>query len=311
MDSPATSLRLGTRNSALARWQSNWVAEQLRAFGIVVDLVTITTEGDVDQRPIGPLSGRGLFTSALQRALLDNQVDLAVHSLKDLPTEPVEGLALAAVPRREIAWDALVSNVASTLDQLPAGARLGTGSMRRRAQLLSRRPDIEISNIRGNVDTRLRKLDNGEFDAIVLAEAGLRRLDLVARVTQRLSAEIMLPAVGQGALGLETRSDDGPTRSALASLNDLPTYQSVSAERSMLATLMGGCLAPVGGLAEADSSGQLTLRGVVLSADGRKRVSAAESGHVEQAREIGVNVAQNLLAQGASECIESARQEHS
>ena len=195
MSSP--HLRLGTRNSPLARWQAEWVAARLTALGVAVELVPITTQGDVKSGPLGQIGGMGLFTKELQRALLDNQIDLAVHSLKDLPTEPVVGLALAAVPERESTADVLLTTKYGSLESLPKGAKVGTGSLRRKSQLLHARPDLAIEDIRGNVETRVRKLDDGEYDAIVLAEAGLKRLGLAHRITQVLPQSLMLPAVGQ------------------------------------------------------------------------------------------------------------------
>ena len=244
--SSAPQLRLGTRSSPLARWQAEWVAARLTERGVAVELVPITTQGDVKTQPLGQIGGQGLFTKELQRALLDGQIDLAVHSLKDLPTAPVDGLSLAAVPPRESTADVLVSNIVKQIEQLPPSARIGTGSLRRKAQLLHLRPDLQVEEIRGNVDTRLRKLDEGQYDAIVLAEAGLRRLGLAERIVQVIPRSLMLPAVGQGALGIEARADDAATCNLLAPLDDAATHQAVLAERSLLLTLRGGCLAPVG-----------------------------------------------------------------
>ena len=240
-------LRLGTRASALARWQAGWVADQLTAAGHAVELVPIITQGDTSgTESIGSIGSPGVFTKELQRALLDDRIDLAVHSLKDLPTDVVEGLVLAAVPEREDVADVLISRDRIPFAKLKPSAAIGTGSLRRRAQLLHARPDLQMRDIRGNVDTRVRKLHEGQFDAIVLAAAGLNRLGLAAEVTERLSAEIMLPAVGQGALGIEIRASDDSTRRGVALLDHAETHQSVIAERSLLAHLLGGCLAPVG-----------------------------------------------------------------
>jgi hydroxymethylbilane synthase len=230
-----------------------------------------------------------------------------VHSLKDLPTEAVPGLGLAAVPPRGPTHDVLVSREAKTFEQLPEGSIIGTGSTRRRAQLWHARADLKMHDIRGNVDTRLRKLADGQYDAIILAEAGLRRLELEERITQVLPKELLLPAVGQGALGIEARADDAGTRAALAPLNDPATFAAVTAERVLLATLLGGCLAPVGALGVADGD-RLELRAVVLSSDGRKRLAATEQGAVAAADDLGRAVAKRLLAQGASELIQAARQ---
>jgi hydroxymethylbilane synthase len=300
-------LRLGTRGSALARWQADWVTEQLQTIGVVVEQVLITTSGDVTSGPISEIGGQGLFTKEIQRALLDDRIDLAVHSLKDLPTEAVVGLGLAAVPPRADVGDALVSSRFASLDDLPAGARVGTGSRRRQSQLLHLRPDLVVADIRGNVDTRLKKLDAGEYDAIILAQAGLTRLGLTDRITQRLSPDQMLPAVGQGALGIETRADDEATITAIAVLDDAPTRAAVIAERSLLATLLGGCLAPVGAWARCDD-GALVLDAVVLSTDGKQRIATRLTDDLNSAAMLGQHAAEQLLAQGAAALIAEARQ---
>jgi hydroxymethylbilane synthase len=253
--------------------------------------------------------GQGFFTKELQRALLEGRIDLAVHSLKDLPTDAVPGLALAAVPERENPADVLVcapSIGASDLQSLPRGARVATGSTRRRAQLLNARPDLVMCDVRGNVETRLRKLDEGQFDAIVLALAGLTRLGLVKRATQILPPEVMLPAVGQGALGIETRADDDATLAMLAPLNEPNSRQCVLAERAMLAELRGGCLAPVGAWGRIEAA-QLRLDGVVLSVDGRQRLMASAVGASTDAEKVGKDVARKLIDQGAAQLIAAAR----
>jgi hydroxymethylbilane synthase len=301
-------LRIGTRGSPLARWQAEWVAARLQEAGIRVELVPIATQGDVQQRgPIGEIGTLGVFTKEIQQALLDNRVDLAVHSLKDLPTEPVEGLCLAAVPKRGPHGDVLVSRTKQTFAQLPQGATIGTGSTRRRSQLWHARPDLKMEDVRGNVDTRLRKLQEGQYDALVLAEAGLTRLELRQHITEVLPQSLILPAVGQGALGLETRVDDQQTRQLLAILNDEATHQAVLAERAMLAALRGGCLAPVGARGRLESDGRLHLDGVVLSHDGRRRLASLGEADPLEAVELGERVAADLLAQGAGELIQSAR----
>lgn len=304
-------IRLGTRGSPLALWQANWVAARLSQLGHEVELVEIRTGGDQRLDAISGLNAQGLFTKEIQDALLDKRVDLAVHSLKDLPTEAVPDLALAAVPERETTADALVSREGKSFAELAKGATIGTGSARRRAQLLHARGDLVMADIRGNVDTRLRKLREGQYDAIVLAQAGLRRLELEGEITEILPTEIVLPAVGQGALGLETRADDAATRGALAALNHADSHSAVLAERALLAALRGGCLAPVGALAEVETSGSLSLRAVVLSVDGVERIAASGATEGppdrEAARALGEKVAAELLAQGASELIASAR----
>ncbi|MDP6444687.1 MAG: hydroxymethylbilane synthase, partial [Pirellulaceae bacterium] len=243
---PTGSLRIGTRGSALARWQAEHIQQLLGDRGAAAELVLIETQGDVKSGPIGAIGTQGVFTKEIQRALLDRRVDLAVHSLKDLPTEPVDGLQLTATPPREQCGDALVSNRFATFPELPAAARIGTGSARRQAQLLHWRSDLDVLDIRGNVDTRLQKLDDGEYDAIILAQAGLMRLGLADRIREVAPKEIILPAVGQGAIGLETRADDRDSIAVVSQLNDAETLAAVTAERSLLAALRGGCLAPVG-----------------------------------------------------------------
>jgi hydroxymethylbilane synthase len=275
--------------------------------GVAVELVPITTQGDVKTQPLGQIGGQGLFTKEIQRALLDRQIDLAVHSLKDLPTAPVEGLYLAAVPERESMADVLVSNNVISVESLPPSARIGTGSLRRKAQLLHLRPDLQLSDIRGNVDTRLRKLDEGQYDAIVLAEAGLKRLGLGNRIAHVIPRTAMLPAVGQGALGIEARTDDEPTRTILKQLDHAATHQAVVAERTLLFALRAGCLAPVGGWGRIES-GRLHLDAVVLSGNGSRKISASASALPANAVQLGEQVAQELLNQGAADLIASARE---
>ncbi len=299
-------IRLGTRSSPLARWQAEWVSAQLRQSGALVELVPITTQGDVKSGPIGSLGGQGLFTKEIQRALLESRVDIAVHSLKDLPTEPISGLALGAVPEREQVDDALITRGGLELDQLSEGATVGTGSLRRRAMLLHHRSDLRMREIRGNVGTRLGRLDDGEYDAIILAVAGLKRLNLAARITQVLSSEIIFPAVGQGALGIECREGDSRILGWLESMNHAPTRASVLAERAMLASLRGGCLAPVGALGRC-VGGELSLEGVVLDGQGTRRLHVAATGPPEDAEALGQEVARQLLDQGAAQLIDDAR----
>lgn len=302
-------LRLGTRASPLARWQAEWVAAELGRCEVAVELVPISTQGDRRQAgPIAAIGGEGVFTKELQRALVEGAVDLAVHSLKDLPTEPVEGLMLAAVPQRGPVGDVLVAPRYKSLAALPQGAVVGTGSQRRRAQLWHVRPDLELVDVRGNVDTRLRKLREGAWHALVLAEAGLRRLGLAEHISEPLSPHVLLPAVGQGALGIEVRAADTTAIAAVAALDHGPTHQAVLAERSLLATLRGGCLAPVGAWARLDEQGRLCLSAVVLSADGRQRVTAEAAGEMAAAVELGRTAAEDLLGQGAAELIQGARE---
>jgi len=291
----------------LAQWQADWVAAQLRAAGVEVEMVPVTTSGDQQLAPLGAIGGQGLFTKELQRELLAERIDLAVHSLKDLPTDPVPGLCLAAVPPRAPVGDALVSPMHASLERLPPGATVGTGSLRRRAQLLHIRPDLQVRDIRGNVDTRLRKVAAGDYDAAILAQAGLERLQLAEHIAQRLPTSMFLPAVGQGALGLETRSDDRPTREVVRPLDDAASHAAVLAERAMLAALRGGCLAPIAAWARLEG-GWLTLIGRVLSPDGARKLEFTARAKAADAERLGRQVADELLAQGAAGLIELSRQ---
>lgn len=310
-------LRLGTRGSQLARWQADWVASRLQERGHEVEIIEVRTSGDAQQSgpisaivegtPEGTAGGQGVFTKEIQRALLADEIDLAVHSLKDLPTTPVEGLTVAAVPERAPVADVLISPHATTIDGLPEGARVGTGSFRRKAQLLNRRPDLVIGDLRGNLDTRLRKLDAGEHDAILLAEAGLTRLGLTDRLAGRIPPDELLPAPGQGALGIECRVDGTDALLALASLSHYRTHAAVTAERSALSRLEGGCLAALGAWARWEDD-LLRICVVVLSEDGLKRLDAERSGicpDLSGAVAIGHEVADDLLARGAAQLLRS------
>ena len=297
------TLRLGTRRSPLARWQADWVTQLLQQQGHEVEQILITTQGDARSGPIGNIGGQGVFTKEIQRALLEDEIDLAVHSLKDLPTEVVDGLALAAIPERESMGDALISGDGRRFVDLPEGCTIGTGSLRRRAQLLHLRPDLDIRDIRGNVDSRLKKLDNGEYQAIVLAEAGLIRLGLNSRITQVFDRQDLLPAVGQGALGIEARKDDQTTCAALAPLNHDETRAAALAERRMLATLRGGCLAPIGAWGRIEQA-RLLLTGVVLSHDGATRLIESQTAAPAEAESLGQAVAEALIEQGADKLLE-------
>ena len=302
-----STIRIGTRASQLAHWQANWVAEQLRRAGADVELVEVSTKGDLDQSgPIAAIGTQGVFTKEIQAAVLRSEVDLAVHSLKDLPTEHTEGLVLAAVPPRANVADALVSNKFGSLDALPVGATVGTGSLRRQAQLKHLRPDLKVQGIRGNVDTRLKKLDDEQFQAIVLAEAGLRRLGWEARITELLGPPRMLPAPGQGALGLECRAGDDDLVRRLSEINDSTSRSSVAAERTMLGLLHVGCSAPVGAWGRVEQE-QLILEGLVASLDGRQVLRAVEQDDPSNAEALGELVAQQLLDQGAAELIAAAK----
>ncbi|MDR3183613.1 MAG: hydroxymethylbilane synthase [Planctomycetaceae bacterium] len=263
-------IRLGTRGSALARRQADWTAAQLLIHGIETERVIIQTSGDSEQnQSIANIGAQGVFTKEIQRALLDGKIDLAVHSLKDLPTDPVAGLQLAAVTKRDTYRDAFISNRFETLDTLPERSRIGTGSLRRKTQLLHQFADrFRIDDIRGNVETRLRKLDSGDYDAVILAEAGLIRLGFAGRIRSFLEEPMFLPAAGQGALGLETRSGDDSVTKIAALLCDRETFAAVSAERAFLRTMQGGCLAPIAALGTV-KDGVLTLHGRELTLDGK------------------------------------------
>ena len=305
----SSTLRLGTRASALATTQSAWVADLIRErLGREVELVEITTEGDVTRAPLASLGGTGVFVSALRDALLEERVDVAVHSLKDLPTYPAEGIALAAVPTREDPRDAVVARDGLTLGELPVGSRVGTGSPRRVAQLQALGLGLEIEGIRGNVDTRIGKVAGGEYDAVVLARAGLARLGRVAEATEVLDPLQMLPAPGQGALAIECRAADTTLVADLAGLQDQHARAAVDAERAVLATLEGGCSAPIGALAEVvegDEGEELWIRAVALSHDGALAVRMSASGDPADAVGIGTRLAGEMLADGAGELTDS------
>jgi hydroxymethylbilane synthase len=345
------TLRLGTRASALARWQAEWVAAQFRGHNVDVEFVPITTTGDQYQGSLQNAGRQGVFTKEIQWALLEGRIDLAVHSLKDLPTVATPGLCLAAVPERGPVADVLVvrnkgkATIAGfvtpladrtcdgpslppapcLLFALPPRAVVGTGSLRRRSQLLHVRRDLELRDVRGNVETRIRKLQEGTFDALILAEAGLRRLGLDRHIAEVLPLELMLPAIGQGALGLEVRTEDEAMRRLVALLDHASTRAAVSAERAMLAALQGGCLAPIAGLGRVEGD-RLTLVGRVTGADGAMSVEAAnfrrwpdqpsvgirigaggEDGGCVAAESLGRQVAESLLAQGAGDWIQASR----
>ena len=301
-------LRIGTRASLLARTQTGWVVERLREQGVECIVETIGTRGDMHRDvPIAAIGGDGVFVRELEQALRDGRIDAAVHSLKDMPTAEADALVVAAVPRRATPFDAFVGRVAARLDELPRGGRVGTSSIRRVVQLKAVRPDVEALPLRGNVDTRLRKLDEGEYDAVILAAAGLERLGLGRRITQILEPPAFWPAVAQGALAVQVRARDARTLAAVARIDDPATHAAALAERSMLAALAGGCLAPVGGWARIAGDGGLTLGGCVLDLDadrgGVSRIVAEHSAPAAASREaaaaLGESVARSLLDQGA------------
>jgi hydroxymethylbilane synthase len=291
-------IRLGTRRSALATAQATQMADALRAHGHEVELVPIVTTGDVSRAPLEQIGGTGVFVSALRDAMLALRIDVAVHSLKDLPTAPVEGLAVGAVPRREDPRDVLVARDGMTLGELPTGAVIGTGSPRRVAQLEALGLGLELIGIRGNVDSRIAMVADGKVDAVVLARAGLARLGRLAEVTETIDPIQVLPAPGQGALGIECRSDDETVLRAVAVLEDPGTRAAVQAERQLLATLEAGCTAPVGALAEVvegDDGPELWLRAALGGENGVRRLSAY--GPVDDPAGLGRSLANELLEQ--------------
>lgn len=294
-------LRLGTRASRLARAQTGLVRDALerRRPGLACEEVVVVTEGDRDAAtPLPEIGGRGVFTAALERALHARDIDVAVHSLKDLPTEQDAGLALAAVGFREDARDVLVAPRPWTLDTLPEGATVGTCSLRRTAQLLARRPDLVIRPLRGNVDTRIRRVLAGEYDAVVLAAAGLHRLGLASRITQYLPLDAVLPAPGQGALAIQCRAEDGAVREEVAALDDGAARAATEAERAFLEGLGGGCTAPVAAYGRLEG-GELILSGLVASPDGTRVIRLEERGPSRDGRALGLALAAAALAQGA------------
>jgi hydroxymethylbilane synthase len=302
-------LRVGTRASLLARTQSGHVADALRAaLGREVVLVEVTTDGDVSSAPLASFGGVGVFVSALRDALLRGDVDVAVHSLKDLPTAPQDGIALAAVPRREDPRDVVIARDGLTLGELPGGSRVGTGSPRRAAQLRALGLGFDVAGIRGNVDTRIRKVGEGEYDAVVLARAGVARLGRLDEVTEVLDPLQMLPAPGQGALAVECRASDAALVAEVrGALDDSRSRVAVTAERAVLAALEAGCSAPVGAMAEVaegEDGDELWVRAVALSQDGAVAVRRSATGSPQDAAGVGLRLAQEMLADGASALIE-------
>lgn len=293
-------LVIGSRGSQLALWQAKWIGARLAERGHETRIEIIKTTGDkITDVPLAKVGTKGLFTKEIEEALLDGRIDLAVHSLKDLPTEVPAGLTVAAIPPREDARDALVG---ARLSELPAGAKMGTSSLRRAAQLRVVRPDLVIESVRGNLDTRVRKLDEGQYRAIVLAAAGLTRLGWADRIAEILQPEVMCPAVGQGALAIETRTE-GEAREICAALDHVATRAAVTAERAVLASLGGGCQVPIGAHAEVSGS-NLRLMAVVIAPDGSLMVRKSDSGAVADADEIGRRVGAALLTEGAREILE-------
>lgn len=304
-------LVIATRGSALALWQAEHVKERLAVVApeLVVEFNVIKTSGDkILDVPLAKVGGKGLFVKEIEQALVDHQADVAVHSMKDVPAELAPGLVLAAVSSREVPWDALCAREAVTLDTLPHGAKVGTSSMRRQCQLLARRPDLQIAMLRGNVPTRIRKLDEGEFDAIVLAAAGLSRLGLSDRITQLLPLEISIPAVAQGVLGLETRSDDARAIQLIRrAMHDPAEHRKVAAERAFLARMGGSCQTPLAAYALHFPPGTLRLMGLCGMPDGSQILRAEVTGSSSSAEQLGIRLADDLLALGADQILASTK----
>ncbi|MCB9556705.1 MAG: hydroxymethylbilane synthase [Deltaproteobacteria bacterium] len=294
-------LTIGTRGSALALWQANHVADRLRAADpeLEVELQVIKTKGDkILDVALSKVGGKGLFVKEIEEALMRKEIDLAVHSMKDVPAELVDGATLSAISEREDPRDALVSCGRYTLETLPEGATVGTSSLRRRTQLLAKRPDLAVADLRGNVDTRLRKCEEGQFAAVILAAAGLRRLGYADKIDQALDAEHWLPAVGQGALGIETRADDQDVLSRVAVLHDQQSADAVIAERALLLALDGGCQVPIAGYARCEGD-SLRLSALVGHPSGEPTFRVEGTAPRSEAAELGRSLAQQLLAQGA------------
>ncbi len=298
-------LRIATRKSPLALWQANFVSAQLKHHHpeLQVELVTMTTQGDkILDTPLAKVGGKGLFVKELETGMLEGRADIAVHSMKDVPVDFPTGLHLAVICEREDPRDAFVSNTYSSLDELPQGARLGTSSLRRQSQIAALRPDLKIIDLRGNVNTRLKKLDDGEYDAIILAAAGLKRLEFEERITQFIDTDVCLPAIGQGAVGIECRTDDARVHNLIAPLNDNKTQIRVLAERAMNARLQGGCQVPIAGYAEFDK-GLIMMRGLVGQVDGQKIIRGDIAGPADNAEELGIVLAEDLLSRGADKIL--------
>lgn len=298
-------LKIGTRQSLLALWQSNYIASCLRERypECRVELKKIVTKGDkILDVPLAQIGGKGLFTKEIEEELLDGTIDLAVHSLKDMPTVMPEGLCLTAITARANAGDAFVSNKYANFAELPLGAIVGTSSLRRKAQLLAARPDLQITNLRGNVDTRLRKLDEGLYDAVILAAAGLERLGHGDRIRSLIPASVCLPAVGQGALAIECRADDAETRAMLDCLNDVPTRRATSAERAFLGLVEGGCQVPIGVHADVNKNA-IRVEAIIAALDGSVVLRDTITGSADDAEKLGKELGRKMLANGGREIL--------
>jgi hydroxymethylbilane synthase len=300
------TLRIGTRGSQLALWQANWVKEQLlrRYPDLDVQIVTIKTTGDkILDVPLAKVGGKGLFVKEIETALIENAIDLAVHSMKDVPTDLPEGLEVVAVSEREDPRDAVIGNAGIPILDLPENAKIGTSSLRRQAQLLAARPDFAMEPLRGNVNTRLRKLREGIYDAIILAMAGVKRLGLESEVTEVLDTAVMLPAIGQGALGIESRLDDNETLQRISFLDHGATHSCVAAERSFLRRLEGGCQVPIAAYGIREEK-EIHLTGLVASIDGKRTIKTSVRGPEQEAVNLGRNLAENVLEAGGRQILE-------
>ncbi len=292
---------IATRQSPLALWQAEHVQRRLLEAhpGLEVELLKMNTQGDIIlDTPLAKIGGKGLFVKELEQGLMDGRADIAVHSMKDVPVELPEGLHLPVILEREDPRDAFVSNHYASFEALPQGAKLGTSSLRRQCQLSALRPDLEVISLRGNVGTRLRKLDEGQYDAIILAAAGLMRLELTERIAGKISTDTCLPAIGQGAVGIECRADDPRVNELIGVLNDESTHIRVAAERALNHRLEGGCQVPIGGFAEIDGN-KLRLRALVGSPDGSEMIRGEVNGSIDEAEKIGIELADDLLSRGA------------
>lgn len=301
------TIRIGTRGSALALTQSGWVADRIRERhpGLSVELVTIRTKGDIlADVPLARIGGKGVFIKEIEEALIRGDVDMAVHSMKDVPAELPETLEIAVLPLREDPRDILISRAGLTLDEMPRGAKIGTGSLRRALQLRNRLPGVQVVPLRGNLDTRIRKLDTEGLDGVIVAAAGIRRMGWVAKVSQFIPLSVMIPAVGQGAIGIETRREDAGCREAAAFLHDPVTFREVGAERGFLKGLGGGCQLPIAGFAR-ERDGQIELTGLVGSLDGRTVIRRQARGAADGFARIGESLAERILAEGGRELLEA------
>ncbi|MGA2813491.1 MAG: hydroxymethylbilane synthase [Candidatus Acidiferrum sp.] len=300
------ALRIGTRGSLLAKWQAESVRKQLfAATGVEAEIVIIRTAGDkLQQAPLTQIGGKGIFIKELEEALLDESIDLAVHSVKDIPTDTPSRLGFPAVCKRADVRDCLVSANGVSLANLRQGARVGTGSLRRQAQLLHLRPDLDFRDLRGNVDTRLRKVESGEYEAIILAKAGLDRLGLSQRIVETLAPEVCMPAVGQGAIAVEARLKDAEVAALLAALDDGETRTAIIAERALLAAMQGGCQVPMGAWARMER-GEFVMEACVCSVDGAQYIKERVSGSPEQPAQLGEQLAQKLLEAGALDILQA------